>query len=105
MTKNVWHASHCDSTLIEQFRIAFSSHQRPPQALKCPIGAPWGITTLQKLHSESLRSSFDGQFFEVRKNLGGCHHRSVVRAAPCGHIVMTEVGSTALRCACGTMWL
>ena len=56
---------------MEHFWIAFSRHWRPFQALNCPIGVPWDITTPQRSHSESLRSSFDGQFFEVRKNLGG----------------------------------
>ena len=53
--------------MIEHFWNAFSRHWRPFQALNCPIGAPWGINTPQISHSESLRSSFEGQIFEVRK--------------------------------------
>ena len=54
-----------DRALLERIFKALAS-------LNCPIGAPWGINTPQISHSESLRSSFEDRFFEVRKSLGGC---------------------------------
>ena len=87
--------------LIEQFRIAFSRHQRPFQALKCSIGAPWGITTPQRSHSESLRSSFGGQIFEVRKNLGGC--TSPV-CGPCSTVWTRRCDTGGIYCAQVCLW-
>ena len=97
--------AHRDNILIKHFWIAFSRHQRPFQALKCPIGASWDVTTPQRSHSESLRSSFEGRIFEVRKNLGGAHRRSLVCAALCGHFVverwyLSSSGVPMVQCRC-----
>ena len=90
---------------MEHFWIAFSRHWHPFQALNCPIGVPWDITTPQRSHSESLRSSFEGRIFEVRKNLGGAHRRSLVCAALCGHFVverwyLSSSGVPMVQCRC-----
>ena len=53
--------------MIEHFWIAFSRHWRPFQALNCPIGVPLDITTPQRSHSESLRSSFEGRISRSEK--------------------------------------
>ena len=107
MTKNVRHPSHRDILITLDGALSdriFEASASPPGP-GVPNWCPEGINTPQKSHSESLRSSFDGQIFEVRKNLGGAHRRSLVCAARCGHFVvkrwyLSSSGVPMVQCRC-----